>query len=312
MTGTSTTRPSSTSPDTAATAQLAPGVAKVLAALHRVGEATAAGTAAEAGLGYSTTTPKLRTLEDQGLAEHIRGRDGRTLWRVTDKGRTYPDLKQAGDAGPDETASSAAEPTGGAGPSATRRRLGRNAHTGGGARRGYGGWRPRRRTAGSDYRRRPPPGAPDPVPADGDDPQPYTPDDSPGDTFGAQSAAEAETAAGFAAEAFESEDQAADAASAVAAAPAEPTAPAGGRRASDTLGGAILDILEANPGQRYKVSELCRLINTASEGTGAKKAGGGAVVNAANQLVSTGHAVLAVEKPATFALARTDADSTAS
>jgi len=312
MTGTSTTRPSSTSPDTAATAQLAPGVAKVLAALHRVGEATAAGTAAEAGLGYSTTTPKLRTLEDQGLAEHIRGRDGRTLWRVTDKGRTYPDLKQAGDAGPDETASSAAEPTGGAGPSATRRRLGRNAHTGGGARRGYGGWRPRRRTAGSDYRRRPPPGAPDPAPADGDDPQPYTPDDSPGDTFGDSLLRKQRPLP-----ASRRRHPSPRTRRPMPPAPSRrhrpsPLRPPAGRRASDTLGGAILDILEANPGQRYKVSELCRLINTASEGTGAKKAGGGAVVNAANKLVETGHAVLAVEKPATFALARTDADSTAS
>jgi hypothetical protein len=127
-------------------------------------------------------------------------------------------------------------------------------------------------------------------------------DDSPSDESGTQSGANIETPAGSAAEVPESDGPAAEAGTDTAAA-------TGGRRASGTLRGAILDILEANPGQRYKVSELCKLINKACEGTGAKKAGAGAVVNSANKLVETGRAVLAVEKPATFALADPPAGS---
>ena len=113
MTDTSTTTASSPSPDTAATAPLAPSVAKVLAALHRLGEATAAGTATEAGLGYSTTTPKLRALEDHGLAEPIRAEDGRTLWRLTDAGHTHArqdqeQVDEPGPAGPQPAAGSGA------------------------------------------------------------------------------------------------------------------------------------------------------------------------------------------------------------
>jgi hypothetical protein len=95
----SITAPTCTSLDLAATAPLAAGVAKVLTALHRLGEATAAGTATAAGLGYSTTTPKLRTLENQGLAEPVRGDDGRTLWRLTAAGRAHAEHGGPGPAG---------------------------------------------------------------------------------------------------------------------------------------------------------------------------------------------------------------------
>jgi hypothetical protein len=79
------------------------------------------------------------------------------------------------------------------------------------------------------------------------------------------------------------------------------------RRASGSLRGAILHILETHPGQRYKTSDLCKLIDRGNQGTGAKKASAGAVNNAAMKLVETGRAVLAVEKPATFTLAGNDA-----
>jgi hypothetical protein len=59
----------------------------VLAALAELGEATAADVAEHAGLGYSTTTPKLRAWEDSGQAERVRTDDGRTLWRLTPAGR---------------------------------------------------------------------------------------------------------------------------------------------------------------------------------------------------------------------------------
>ncbi|MEV0430588.1 MarR family transcriptional regulator [Micromonospora sp. NPDC050495] len=59
---------------------------KVLAALAELGEATAAEVAERAGLGYSTTTPKLRAWEGTGQAERFPAGDGRTLWRLTDAG----------------------------------------------------------------------------------------------------------------------------------------------------------------------------------------------------------------------------------
>ncbi|WP_250008782.1 MarR family transcriptional regulator [Actinoplanes sp. M2I2] len=79
------------------------------------------------------------------------------------------------------------------------------------------------------------------------------------------------------------------------------------RRASGLLRDAILNVLDAHPGQGLKVAELCRLIDTASEDTSAKKASAGAVSNAAHKLVATGSALLIAEKPATFSAIHADA-----
>ncbi|WP_428962984.1 single stranded DNA-binding domain-containing protein [Micromonospora fluostatini] len=78
---------------------------KVLAALAELGEATAAAVAERAGLGYSTTTPKLRAWEESGQAERFRTGDARTLWRLTDAGRATtgaprPDPQPESPAGP--------------------------------------------------------------------------------------------------------------------------------------------------------------------------------------------------------------------
>jgi hypothetical protein len=81
---------------------LAPIVAKVLTALADLGEATAAAIADHAGIGYSTTTPKLRTLEDAALAERFRV-ESRTLWRITDAGRTAIKTSPGGDTPADPT-----------------------------------------------------------------------------------------------------------------------------------------------------------------------------------------------------------------
>ena len=59
---------------------------KVLAALAELGAASAAAVAEHAGLGYSTTTPKLRAWETSGQAERVRTDDGHTLWRLTPAG----------------------------------------------------------------------------------------------------------------------------------------------------------------------------------------------------------------------------------
>src|SRR6266545_3329686 len=96
-----------------------------------------------------------------------------------------------------------------------------------------------------------------------------------------------------------------------AAAPADPpgTADSGGasagtlRRPSGSLRGAILDVLEADPGRQYKVGELCKLIDRASEGSGYVNVGAGAVFNAVIKLVGEHRVMQTVDKPATFQIA---------
>ncbi|MGC5387603.1 MarR family transcriptional regulator [Micromonospora chalcea] len=321
----------STTTDTAAPAPLAPSVEKVLAALHRLGEATAAAIATDAGLGYSTTTPKLRTLHTAGLAEPTRSDTGPTLWRLTDAGRAH--TEQGGHGEP--AAEPATRDTDTPGTSAGHGPIGDDRQGTGEADDKDGDDRPAVEAAG---------GQPNALQESASS--------APGDADAvAEAAAEAEGTdtehgddnASSTAElevpiAADSISQATRATSAANDADTEPATPDGlpagaatgsttgepfteapaappttqtageaaqalTRRASGTLRGAILDVLEANPGRQYKVSELCRLVDRANEGTGAKKASAGAVHNAAVKLVGTGRAVLVAEKPATFALA---------
>ncbi|MFG2064042.1 MarR family transcriptional regulator [Micromonospora sp. NPDC048871] len=286
----------------------APSVAKVLAALHRLGEATAAAIATEAGLGYSTTTPKLRSLETAGLAEPTRSDTGRSLWRLTDTGRAQ--VEEADDHSQPE-----GQPTPDAAADAPRGTHGDDPQD--------AGQDHDQRQAVADPADRPPatapgsgppdPGAAEPAPGEAtlsdntEDSRPRAEPEELVTATHADAPAEVPTA-------DEPSDTAAD--DPADNTTGDPTAegtfsasvgqavggPAGTRRASGTLRGAILDILEANPGKQYKVSELCRLIDRANEGTDAKKASAGAVHNAAVKLVGTGRAVMAAEKPATFAL----------
>ncbi|WP_431884144.1 MarR family transcriptional regulator [Micromonospora gifhornensis] len=286
----------------------APSVAKVLAALHRLGEATAAAIATEAGLGYSTTTPKLRSLETAGLAEPTRSDTGRSLWRLTDTGRAQ--VEQADDHSQPE-----GQPTPSAVAGAPQGTPGDDTQA--------AGQDHDQRQAVADPADRPSVAAPESespaagdvetapdeatLPETTDDSRPRAEPEVPAAADPADPPAEAPTA-------DEPSDTAADdpadnttgdpTAEGTPAASAGQVAGglAGARRASGTLRGAILDILEANPGKQYKVSELCRLIDRANEGTDAKKASAGAVHNAAVKLVGTGRAVMAAEKPATFAL----------
>ncbi|KAB1929602.1 MarR family transcriptional regulator [Micromonospora sp. ALFpr18c] len=331
-----TSTPTNTTTDTAATAQPAPSVAKVLAALHRLGEATAAAIATEAGLGYSTTTPKLRALETGGLAEPTRSDTGRSLWRLTDTGRAHAEQGEHGQPAPEPAARATDTP----GTAAEHGPRGDDTQDS-------------EEAAGQDHDQRPAAevpaeGEPDaiqestsPAPGgveaapdeaaeaedtethDGDDDDrstaepevPVATDDTDPATGTTPAANEADAGpatpdcppVGTA-----TDSTTGDPATEVPAAP--PVTEAAGeaaqpstRRTSGTLRGAILDILEANPGQQYKVSELCKLVDRANEGTGAKKASAGAVHNAAVKLVGIGRAVLAAEKPATFALADTTA-----
>jgi hypothetical protein len=68
--------------------------------------------------------------------------------------------------------------------------------------------------------------------------------------------------------------------------------PAGGLRAE------VLQILRANPGQTFKVSQMCNAIDAAR--TGPKKQLGGSVANALAKLAVLGEARVVAEKPATY------------
>lgn len=252
---------------------------KVLAALAELGEATAAAVAQKAGLGYSTATAKLRAWEQTGQAERIHTESKRAVWRLTDAGRATVGADQAASpvhgSRPDVLPNEPARPAADDGPAETTDAAGEEptpepanpAHE-------------EPSTPASDTI--PPPDAPappdgegEPVPAtDGDSQQSApTPDDTGSDT------------------AAPSNDPA--------------TSLGGGRRAKGSLRGAVLDILEAHPDRAYKTSEMCKLIDAANAGSGAKKASAGAVNNALVKLVAAGKAVQTVEKPATFQLAPT-------
>lgn len=305
MTDTSITASTSTSPDPAATAPLTPSVAKVLAALYRLGEATAAQSAAEAGLGYSTTTPKLRTLQRRGLAEAVHGDDGRTLWRLTDTGRI--DAKQAVDPGPGAAQPAAGPTCAAAADTATARTAQVEHFDTDGAPEQPDDASTQTPVPGADGD--PAPTTAPPAPADTHEPQDRTAGDEPSAEPGRADADDPP------APAPDGTTQGAGVEGAPpAAAPAAPAARCaaqpGDRRASGTLRGAVLDILEAHPAGRFKVGELCKLIDEANTGSGAKKASAGAVHNAATKLVAAGRAVLAAEKPVTFALADTSTVAT--
>ncbi|WP_435204965.1 MarR family transcriptional regulator [Micromonospora sp. bgisy143] len=324
--------PINTSTDRAVTAPLAPSVAKVLAALHRLGEATAAAIATEAGLGYSTTTPKLRSLASAGLAAPTPSDAGPSLWRLTDAGGAHADQGDHGQ----PAAEPASRDTDTFGTAVEHGPRGDDTQETGEA---CGQDNDQRSTAEVPADRQPQTAQESASPAPGDveavsdeaveaedtegdlgddsdrstaEPEvPVTTDDTgpatdmppatneedagPATPDGFPAGAASDTATGDAARESPAAPPAAQAAGEAAPTPA--------RRASGSLRGTILDILEANPGQQYKVSELCKLVDRANEGTGARKASAGAVHNAAVKLVGTGRAVLAAEKPVAFALA---------
>ena len=270
----------------------------VLAALSELGEATATAVAEHAGLAYSTATAKLRAWEKTGQAERFRSDDNRAMWRLTDTGLTTtatpPPTKEAANTSPGGTpvaTSDTATPTGPLG------------------------------TPGAPERDGEPP-----VPADQD-----TDEASPAlaSTGGAPAPLETVTSSSGGDEQPPSEEaghdrqqsgDAPDETEADADADAEgegeggsrldpqgqATATGNGRRVKGSLRGAVLDILEAHPDRQYKTSELCKLIDAANAGSGARKASQGAVYNAAIKLVAAGTLVQTVERPATFQIAPSD------
>lgn len=72
------------------------------------------------------------------------------------------------------------------------------------------------------------------------------------------------------------------------------------RRAKGALRDAALRVLTGSPDIGFKVGEVCKAIDAANTDTTANNAGAGAVANALTKLVTDGHALQVVEKPATF------------
>ncbi|GGS10100.1 hypothetical protein GCM10010169_63590 [Micromonospora fulviviridis] len=262
----------------------------VLAALSELGEATATAVAEHAGLGYSTATAKLRAWEKTGQAERFRSDDNRAMWRLTDTGRTTtatsPSTREAADTPPDGSAVATSD-------TATT-------------------------TDPLDA-----PGAPErdgepPLPADQDTDEASSalastggapaPLDTATPSSGGDEQPPSEEAGHDRQQSDPAPDDAApDDAEGEGGSNADPqgqaTATGNGRRVKGSLRGAVLDILEAHPDRQYKTSELCKLIDAANAGSGARKASQGAVFNAAIKLVAAGTLVQTVERPATFQLA---------
>jgi hypothetical protein len=234
----------------------------ILTALAQLGQATAADTAAAAGVAYSTATRNLRELAAAGRVEKVQ--EGKqTHWRLPNQ----PTAVTTDD--PDTDEPGTGEPDGSAPPQDDEPDS--DASTTGDD------------TVADDAA---------PVPAPDQDAHATPAVDQPASEpaadpdSGVRSTVDTTTTAGAAAPAADDSG---------------PTAQTP-RRAGGTLDGAVLDVLEANPEQGFKVSELCKLINQANEGQEVAKASPGAVVLAAQRLVRKGKAVLAVEKPATFQL----------
>ncbi|MFF4893390.1 MarR family transcriptional regulator [Micromonospora chersina] len=245
---------------------------KVLAALAELGRATAAEVAEHTGLGYSTTTPKLRAWEGSGQAERFRTGDGRTVWRLTDAGRaaTATTRQPAAVDAPAPASEPASTDLEAAQIEAAEAQL------------QPGDFAPSI-AAGTT-------GPPDSSPASQQEPEPEAPEaGNPTAGNGADKATDppCQTRADShdSSDGPRGEDRSA------------------ARRRGGSLRGAVLDILEAHPDRAYRTGELCKLIDAANAGTGAAKASAGAVANAAIKLVASGKAVQTVERPATFQLA---------
>lgn len=270
---------------------------RVLAALAELGETTAAAIAEHSGIAYSTTTPKLRTWENTGQAERFRTDDGRTLWRLTEAGRTATAIAEPHTAAqsapvpgpveqPKPTTDTATDTEAvlAAPPESTD--TGTPADTVVGADDNAGA-RPKS-NAGLPLVEGQPhpdiatdPGANSPQPDPADLPAVDVTDQEVQDTTTAP-----QPVVGV--EVGKPNDEGT----------ATPE-----RRSPGSMRAAVLDICEAHPDRQYKVGELCRLIDAANAGTDAKKASQGAVYNACTKLAAAGTLTQTVDKPATFQLA---------
>lgn len=289
---------------------------KVLLALAALAPATAPGIGDRAGIGYSTTTSKLRALEEAGHAEKIRS-DGRTLWQLTADGQsaaralaadearftddgvpTQVDSRvDAADERPEEPTDEAdAEPTPEPEPATGATPV------------------PEKGPDPDDQHSADEDTSPD-EPQDGQQPEtptdqsaavsPHEPShDMDDDTGTADSPDDAATTGSEPAPGPDDERQTDGAVqdtatSTVSTGSAEatddpaPTGPATSKRrkpskpkrAKGQLRAEVLALLQKNPDNSYKVGEICKLINQANEGVEVNPASPGAVANALDVLV---------------------------
>ncbi|MGC4815095.1 MarR family transcriptional regulator [Micromonospora sp. DT228] len=284
---------------------------KVAAALAALGQDTAAAIAQRAGVGYSTATKRLRTLAEAGQSEPLRADDGRTLWRhvanaanSTDSGDPQATTTDARSDPPpaltDDNGDEAHGPDEAPGPAEAA-----NAASVARPDDESTSLQPddERRPASDSDAGRPvlqdPLAKPDHVPE-----APTTTEASEASPADAENPPAADASGQV--ELGPSLDPAGSDEPIAPSSPSEAASASGGgkpRRSKGSLRGAILDVLEAHPGQPFKTSELCKAIDQANEGTDSAKASAGAVVNAVHKLVTDGVAVQVAERPATFQLA---------
>ncbi|MEH0931412.1 MarR family transcriptional regulator [Micromonospora sp. CPCC 205558] len=285
---------------------------RVAAALATLGQDTAAAIAQRAGVGYSTATKRLRSLAEAGQAEPLRADDGRTLWQHVANAATSTDggppaattdaRRDPPSAVTDDNADEAHGPDEVPGPAEAA-----NTASVASPDEGSTSLQPddeRLRAPDSDAGRpalQDPPAQPDRVP----DASTTTPAEA-----GEASPADAENPpaadASGQADSAPSLDPGGSDDTVVPSSPSEALSASDGgkpRRSKGSLRRAILDVLEAHPGQPFKTSQLCKAIDQAKEGTDSAKASAGAVVNAVHKLVTDGVAVQIAERPATFQLA---------
>ncbi|GGK31376.1 hypothetical protein GCM10010124_25150 [Pilimelia terevasa] len=309
---------------TTATASTPTGSQKVIAAMWRDlngGPATAAQVADAAGLGYSTVTPILRRMGTEGTAT----KDGQGRW-VLNLDQPQLVLPAAGDDQPTHDASADDDPAGdhaetAAAAEASTTDMDADADPAGGtdpepevdaasrvqgapdgevadnqpatapntaAADGDGdGDGDAQELAAAPLQCTPKDQTPDPQPEEAEgDPAPSTTEAAPSDT--AQTTDTAETTDTDTTDADTADEQ--KKGRRVSAHP---------KRPKGALRGDVLAVLQADPDTAFKVSQICKHLDTVNDGSRAK-ASAGAVANALDKLVGDGSARRHDGKPATY------------
>ena len=307
-------------------------VRDVLAVLVGHGGDIAANVAVRAGIGYSTVTTKLRTLESVGLAERFKADDGRTMWRATPTSHTTPtggtpadppdpdnadtadnpraqdndaDTARAGDSDADSTDAVAEDTAQAQDSEAGDSAQAGDTDAGSAAADAAAGDEEGDAGVGDVAAEDAEPGEP----AIGDEGSGSPPQGQPVDfPTGPVVPVPAPPAGATGTPAPAGPVDAADTDAATTAVAADPATAGdgdgGGRRAKGALRAELLAVLAARPGQVFKTGELCRLLDqTRAEQPGLSRVSAGAVANAAYKLVATGAVELALAQPATFRLA---------
>lgn len=305
-----------------------PALAKVRAALADLGSGTAAAIAEHAGLGYSTTTPKLRQLRDNGEAETF-DQGTQTLWRLTPGQDTDPttipdDAGSTTASGPDVTATSdehtasrtdqpapqthdtptvadtrAAEDSSGTPPTVDGGDTDlHHAQATGEGEHPTAGSSPDEAALGADE-----PQSTAAAPAsdgspDAEQPTHSTIDDQPDDAEPNPSPRSDEADSDATGPSTPSAEPPAEAATTPEGKTRRrPTKP---RRTKGSLREAVLRVLQDNPDTAYKVGQVCKLVDAASKDQDVNPAGAGAVANALIKLTNDGLVTQTLTSPATY------------